>query len=259
MTNQKIPKSRKLPNVLTKEQLIKIFKAIEEPQVMMAVIFGTFCGLRIGEVTRLMKKDFDFEKGHLKVVNGKLPGKTLAGHGKDRVVPIPTKIIPLINKWFGIQESEYLFESTSKANYPITIQQLYSKYKKSLKKAQLAFIEKENQAGNKIARYNFHTLRHTYATLLWERTGDIYAVKQALGHNNLDTTMIYTHISDKSLRKKVNSAFDNNLMDRYNQNFKLETDKINLPQEDPLALIKIRLAKGEINIEDFKRIKSELR
>src|SRR3989344_8215157 len=77
-----------------------------------------------------------------------------------------------------------------------------------LKKANLYFIDKQNKAGNSIARYNFHTLRHSYATMLWEKTGDIYAVKQALGHSDLDITMIYTHVSDKALQNKVNNAFD---------------------------------------------------
>ena len=250
MTRIKISQSRKLPNVFSKEQLLEIFKVIEEPDVMLAVIIGAFCGLRIGEICRLRKQDLDLSRMQLKVVNGKLPGKTLAGHGKDRVVPIPSKIIPLLQMWCDLREGEYLLGSISLAGRPITTQHLFKKYKLMLKKANLYFIDKQNKAGNKIARYNFHTLRHTYATMLWEKTGDIYAVKQALGHSDLDITLVYTHISDKALQQKVNSAFNVGLLSKPIQREQIRIEE----KSNPLEIIKLRLAKGEIEVEKFNEI-----
>src|SRR3989338_2324181 len=104
MRRSKIPKSRKIPNVFNKDHLISLFNAIESPDVMMASLIGTFCGLRIGEVCRLKKKDIDLTKMLLRVVNGKLPGKSIEGYGKDRVVPIPPKIIPLFQMWMDIKK-----------------------------------------------------------------------------------------------------------------------------------------------------------
>lgn len=250
MTRIRIPQSRKIPNVFNKEQLLEIFKNIEEPDIMLAVLLGSFCGLRIGEICNLKKQDIDFSRMQLKVVNGKLPGKTLAGHGKDRVVPIPARIIPLIQMWFNLKNGEYLLESISLAGKPITTQHLFKKYKLMLKKANLYMIDKQNKSGNNIARYNFHTLRHTYATMLWEKTGDIYAVKQALGHADLDVTMIYTHISDRSLQKKVNSAFETGIIPS-----RLEYKKeIIKNSENPAEVLKLRLAKGEIDINRFNEL-----
>ena len=172
----RIPKPRRIPNVFNKEQLLALFKAIEEPDVMMAVLIGTFCGLRLGEVCKLRKMDIDFEKKILKVVNGKLAGKTLSGYGKDRVVPIPTRIIPVLRMWSELREGEFLFESITKTHEPMTTAHLFRKYKTTLVKAKLSYIDKKNAAGNSIARYNFHTLRHTYATMLFQKTVYIYSL-----------------------------------------------------------------------------------
>lgn len=152
--------------------------------------------------------------------------------------------------WFNLKNGEYLLESISLAGKPITTQHLFKKYKLMLKKANLHMIDKQNKSGNNIARYNFHTLRHTYATMLWEKTGDIYAVKQALGHADLDVTMIYTHISDRSLQKKVNSAFETGIIPSKPE-YKKEIIK---NSENPAEVLKLRLAKGEIDINRFNEL-----
>ena len=198
-----------IPSVFNKEQIYNLFDAIKTPDVMMACTIGLFCGLRIGEIVKLRFNEIDLVKKQLKVVNGKSPTKSLEGHGKDRVVPIPPQIIPLIATWKNMfQNSDYLFPSLTKGDEPITTQQIFRKYKHCIKRAGLINIRKIDAKGHKKNLYNFHTLRHTYATLLWERTGDIYAVKQALGHSSLDITLIYTHVSDTALQNKINSAFE---------------------------------------------------
>ena len=247
----------------TKEQLLELFKIIEDPDVMMAVVFGTFCGLRISEVCKLRKEDIDYDRMLIKILNSKLPGKTLAGYGKDRTVPIPSKIIHLVKMWSEQKQGQYFFESINKANQPITTYHLFRKYRRSLKKAGLVNIDHQNKTGKQISRYNFHTLRHTYATMLWEKTGDIYAVKQALGHNDLDTTMIYTHITDKALQQKVNSAFEIGMpIRRYEQEQPMQMMKrepLKIESENPLEVLRLRLAKGEIDVDKFSILKKELR
>ena len=90
---------RKLPNVLNREQLKTLIDAIDDPETMVVVILGTFCGLRIGEISKIKKEHLDFNRKILKVVNGKLAGKNDFGYGKDRVVPIQTKIALLLQVW----------------------------------------------------------------------------------------------------------------------------------------------------------------
>ncbi|MBI2564931.1 site-specific integrase [Candidatus Woesearchaeota archaeon] len=175
---------RKIPNYLNKHQILKLFDVTQEPDVMIAIFLALFCGLRIGEVVKLRKCDFDFEKRFLKIVNGKSPNKSIEGYGKDRMVALPQHVIIPLKMWFDvIGNNEYLFPSITFPNKHLSLAHLEKKYWVCLEKAGLRDVERIDSAGRKIRKYNFHTLRHTYATLLWEKTGDIYAVKNALGHS----------------------------------------------------------------------------
>lgn len=262
---------QQIPSVFNKEQISSLFDAIREPDVMMACIIGLFCGLRIGEIVKLTFNDIDLVKKQVKVLNGKMPGKNLAGYGKDRVVPIPPQIIPLIVLWKNMHpNTEYLFPSLSKGNTEhIAPEYLFKKYKQCLEKAGLIVFRKLDAAGHKKNLYNFHTLRHTYATLLWERTGDIYAVKKALGHSDLDTTLIYTHISDTALQQKINNAFEIPLPFKQNsseiENVRRAPEQKHILQEprttfeaNPIEILKVRLAKGEITLDNFRQLRTEL-
>jgi integrase/recombinase XerD len=120
MSRTTIPKARRLPNVFNRAQLIDLFKAVDDADVMLAIVIATFCGLRIGEVCSLKKENIDFERKVIKIVNGKLPGKTLAGHGKDRIVPIPQKILAIFQMRCDYKEGDHLFESTLRADANIT-------------------------------------------------------------------------------------------------------------------------------------------
>ena len=255
------PKSRKLPSVFNKEQILQLVKHVEQADIMLAILFGLFCGLRIGEIVKLRKRDIDFVRRLVHITDGKLPGKNLAGYGKDRVVPIPLKVLPLIQLWFELkntlQGEDYLFQSLSKPGLHMTTQHLFKKYKNVLKNAGLYHVDHQNKAGSSIARYNFHSLRHTYATMLWEKSGDIYAVKQALGHNDLETTMIYTHISDKVLQRKVDSAFDTMFQAPMKQEIIVsKQDVVNKNSSDCEAsnLLKLRLARGEIELPQYEKL-----
>lgn len=248
--------SRKLPNFFNKEQLTNLIEGADDPQVMVAILLGTFCGLRIGEVVRLKKEDIDFDRKTLKVVNGKLAGKNDYGYGKDRVVPIPTSIATLLQTWCGTLHGAYILESIYSLNNPMCLQHLFKKYRNLLIKTGLSIKDRENSRGKPMYRYNFHTLRHTYATLLWEKSGDIYAVKQALGHVKLDTTLIYTHITDKSLQKKIENAFEGTKI-TYTKP-KEERPAIAIENQNPLNVIKVRLARGEISIDKFNQLMGAL-
>jgi integrase/recombinase XerC len=70
---------------------------------------------------------------------------------------------------------------------------------------QLKFARWLVQAG--ITRpFSIHSLRHTFATRLYQRTGDLYLVQRALGHRQITTTEVYARVSDDSLREAVSSA-----------------------------------------------------
>jgi len=70
---------------------------------------------------------------------------------------------------------------------------------------QLNFARWLKQAG--ITRpFSVHSLRHTFATWLYQKTGDLYLVRRALGHRQITTTEIYAKVSDQDLRRAMNRA-----------------------------------------------------
>ena len=198
----------RLPKVFNKEQLKALFEHIREPDLAIACLLSLFCGLRISEVANLRVNDIDFFKRQLSVVNSKNPKRTMEGYGKDRIVPMPSFLLSPVKKWIEyIGDNEFLFPSIVLKNMPLTNKQIFKKYKKTLERAGLNIMNKIDSSGKKRNHFNYHTLRHTYATLLWEKTGDIVMVKNALGHNFLETTMIYTHVSNEVLHNKIEDAF----------------------------------------------------
>lgn len=76
-------------------------------------------------------------------------------------------------------------------------------------------------------------------------------VKQALGHSKLETTMVYTHVTNPILGEKVNNAF----LPSYERNIGKETPRYT----DPLAIVMQRLARGEINHETFIKLRNTIR
>lgn len=164
--------SRKLPNILNKKQLLALFESIEDSHVFMGSIIALFCGLRISEVCNLKKQDIDLESEKVIVREGK--------GSKDRIVMLPSKLKPLIEKWFRLNESEYFIAGSYDKKYPKTI--LSQNFRKCLDKAGLKIETFKTEIGQQRYAYSFHTLRHTYATYLLEKGVDLYYVQRSLGH-----------------------------------------------------------------------------
>lgn len=242
---------RKLPNVFNREQVLKLIDKIDEPWLMTAVLLAVFCGLRRNEVITLRKQDIDLTSKRIKIENSKNPNRSWEGYGKDRIVPLPECMTEIIQKWIDILDpnSYWLFPSLKNPSEHISGEHLFRVYKNALKQVNLDPVIKVDAKGLPRHAYNFHTLRHTYATLLWEKTGDIVSVKHALGHAKLETTMIYTHVTNRVVQQKVNEAFSTNLKKPLSQTI----------NADPLSILMRRLALGEISTKTFKELRNQLR
>lgn len=141
------------------------------------------CGLRVSEAVNLRIRDVDTENGIL----------TATGKGsKTRRVPVGTSALSAIEKYLAIRRSrddvdiDELF--VTPGGRPLSRQAVF-----------LLIQEHAERAG--LADVSPHTLRHTFATHLVQNGADIRSVQEMLGHADISTTQIYTHITSTQLRK----------------------------------------------------------
>jgi integrase/recombinase XerD len=147
-------------------------------------------GLRSSEVLNLKVRDVDWMSGKLMVRQGK--GK------KDRALWLNEEDLEILRKWRERKpESPRLF--TTLKGDPINARYLRALVERLAKKAGL---EK---------RVHPHTLRHTFATDLYKSTKDLRLVQKALGHANIQTTTIYTHIIDDDLENALRNLRINSI------------------------------------------------
>jgi len=187
------PKQEKpLPLFLTEEEVIRLIEAVQlknERDFRDKAAIKTFysTGIRVGELVGLNIEDVDFIGGVVKVL-GK--GK------KERIVPIGDQALSTIRAYLGKrkkqQEAGVLF--LNKNGKRITdrgVRNIIDKY------IRIASIRKGVSP---------HTLRHSFATHLLNRGADLRSVQELLGHVNLSTTQIYTHLTTEKLKKVYDKA-----------------------------------------------------
>jgi site-specific recombinase XerD len=182
-----IREGRKLPVVLNHQECIAMFKAPEllKHRVLLSLIYSA--GLRAGEASRLKIADIDSGRMMIHIRQSKF--------NKDRYVPLSPLILQGLRKYYyACQPVEYLFNGNS-AGSPLSIKGMQWALREAVKKCKL-------QKG-----ISLHTLRHSYATHLLEEGMDIVSIKELLGHERIDTTMVYLHVA-KPNRSNVFSPFD---------------------------------------------------
>lgn len=174
----------KLPEVLSKEEVRRIFECIKNPKHSFMIMLMYSAGLRVSELLDLKAKDLELDKKYGWVRQGK--GR------KDRLFILSKKLIPVLKRMIELQElkeNDLIFKSNRDKKYSArTIQEII---KKACKKAGI----KRN--------IHPHTLRHSFATHLIENGYDVTKVQVLLGHKSPETTLVYTHISSPNLIKTI--------------------------------------------------------
>jgi len=175
-------KPSKLPKVIAPANIKKLFELTLnlKHNTMLKLCYGL--GLRVSEIVNLKIKDIDSQSMQVFIERGK--GK------KDRYVNLPESILPQLRIYFmEYKPKMYLFEGQFGGQYSSrSAQQVF---KNALQKAKI----------NKTV--GIHSLRHSFATHLLEQGTDIRFIQELLGHNDIKTTLIYTEVSDKSIRKII--------------------------------------------------------
>jgi site-specific recombinase XerD len=189
------PKSaRKLPEVISENSILKIYELVEEEKepdearliiTIIELLYG--CALRVDELCKLNNIDLDLKERIIRV----------KGKGsKTRIVPVGSKSISIINEYLSFKKNNGGREAlliTNRGNriYPRYVHRIVSKYL-----SKVTDIKKKSP----------HILRHSAATHMLDNGADLRAVKEILGHENLSTTQIYTHVSIERLKSAYKKA-----------------------------------------------------
>ena len=178
---------RKLPVVLSPEEVARFLDAAPGLKYKVALSVAYGAGLRVSEVVALKVSDIDSKRMVIRIDQGK-------GH-KDRYVMLSPSLLELLRTYWKVARPQgWLFPGRDRVN-PLTPRQLNRACHAA---AVVAQIDK---------RVSLHTLRHSFATHLLEQKVDIRVIQVLLGHKKLDTTALYSQVATKIIRE-VKSPLD---------------------------------------------------
>ncbi len=181
--------AKQLPEFLTQEEILHFFSCIENKKHKLMVTLMYSAGLRVSELLNLKVQNFQFRQNHGWVRQGK--------GNKDRPFIIAEKLKSELFGWIcenRLEKEDYLFVNLQKQR--MSAQSVRKIIKKALK---LSGIDKNVHP---------HTLRHSFATHFIENGNAVADLQPLLGHCQLETTLVYTHLArPKILNAK--SPFDN--------------------------------------------------
>jgi len=185
-----------LPAVLSRQEVKALLAAVREPRFRTCLGLMYHCGLRVGEAVRIQVQDIQARQD---------PPRLLVRHGKggkQRYVPLSPGMVQELRAWWRThQNPTYLFPTPGRgwADRTRTLSQ-------SMHLNQGPMSESCVQSAYRLARAasginpgsTTHTLRHSYATHLLEEGVSLRQISSYLGHETLDTTVIYTHLTNVS-------------------------------------------------------------
>lgn len=184
---------RKLPNVLTIEEINLIINSVESNNVgirnraIIEIIYG--CGLRVSELTNLLLSNLFLKQGYIKIV----------GKGnKERLSPIGSLAIDSLNDFLTNVRPGL------KINNKFSDHVFINNRGTSLSRSMIfKMIKKYTMKANIDKDISPHSLRHSFATHLVEGGANLRAVQEILGHSSITTTEIYTHLDSDYLRSNL--------------------------------------------------------
>jgi integrase/recombinase XerD len=176
---------QKLPAVMTQEQMRKVLDTIcnVKHRTLLSLMYST--GMRLSEIVNLKIEEVDSKQMLIRITAGK--------GNKDRYVPLSPMLLQELRLYFiQYRPERFLFNGAGKGRKyaPRTIQRIM----------QLTLMK----AGLQNKNYSIHTIRHSFATHLLDNGTDLQAIQQLMGHQHINPTVHYLHLSTKRLQNIVN-------------------------------------------------------
>ncbi len=210
-------KPKRLPVVMSREETVQLLRELGGRDLLLGeLLYG--CGMRLKEVLRLRVKDIDFDQHHIVVKQAK--------GGKDRIVPLPNSVVDKLKAVLSARKLVHdkdLADGVASVWLPFALSKKYPSAHREWK-WQFVFaagrIGKDPRTGRfhrhhihkdvfptalreAVKRTNItknvtsHCFRHSFATHLLEDGTDIRTIQELLGHKDVRTTMIYTHVMNR--------------------------------------------------------------
>ena len=172
---QKVPVPKKQPIFLSQVQAGDLLKSTRDHHIHQFIIIALFTGCRISEIANLTWDRVNLKDKYIRVI----------GKGnKERTIPIPGRLV------------HYLKTKSREGSYVIS----GSRSRNDATHEFRIFADKLNLVG-----FTFHNLRDTYASWLAQAGESILTIKELLGHSTIQTTMVYAHLSQKTLKNAIRS------------------------------------------------------
>lgn len=186
----------RLPKVLTFAEVEALLNAPHpntpagiRDRAMMELLYAT--GMRVSEIVNLKLEDVNLKLGYLRCI-----GK----RGKERIVPIGSEAIKFINIY--LKKTRSVHKALSKpSTWQVKNLFLNPSGRKFSRVGFWKIIKKYAILSGITKQITPHTLRHSFATHLLERGADLRSIQEMLGHENISSTQIYTHVSREHLKK----------------------------------------------------------
>ena len=186
-----LKEDKHLPRVLSKDEMSQFINELKEETIeqyrdkcMIILLYAS--GLRVSELCYIMLKNINLNKKMIRVI----------GKGnKERIIPINQECADYLKEYIEQYRPIYIKRNTpyvflTKKGEPLTREMFYNHLQKYINQSSLT------------KKFSPHTIRHTFATHLLENDADLRSIQELLGHSDISTTTIYTHVSNEKAIKE---------------------------------------------------------